>query len=333
MAAPFPVSDHCDGRRFYNPTGPGPRSFSDLPKWWWQRWRDGVRPWPAQASAPRPVQLPATISAGHVAATFIGHATFLLQFPGLTVLTDPVFAHRAGPFGVFGPPRVRPPALALDALPPVDLVLLSHNHYDHLDLAALRWLARHRRPRIVAPLGLGAWLAARGVGNTVELDWWQELPLGAGGAVVCTPAQHWSSRGPWDRCRTLWAAFRVNTPDGSAFYGADSGWGPHFAVIGETLGACDLALLPVGAYAPRWFMAPVHLDPAEAVLAHRAVRARRSVAMHYGTFQLTDEPLDEPLQKLAEARAAHGVPDDEFVALDFGETRRFRLGGAPAAPT
>ncbi|MDD3178877.1 MAG: MBL fold metallo-hydrolase [Opitutaceae bacterium] len=328
MAAgpPFPVSDHCDGWRFFNPTGSRARSFGDLPKWWWQRWRSRLPAWPASVPPLQPVCLPPTVPVGHLAATFIGQATFLLQFPELTVLTDPVFSERTGPFGVLGSRRIRPPALSLEELPPVDLVLLSHNHYDHLDLAALRWLAQHRRPRIVVPLGVGAWLAARHVTGAIELDWWQSHAISAGNTVVCTPAQHWSSRLPWDRCRTLWGGFGLKTPSGTVFFCGDSGYGPHFSSIGRRLGSCDLALLPIGAYEPRWFMQPMHMNPEEAVRAHRDLGARRSVAMHFGTIRLADEAFDEPLHALGEARRAQGVTGEEFLALDFGETGLFPLG-------
>ncbi len=413
--ASFPVSDHCDGRRFFDPHGPAPRGFRDLPRWRWQQLTSHPPArWPESVALTRQPELPANIAPGQVAVTFIGHATFLLQFPeptrkvptpnetskqavgrsgdtlvavsepratglsplreipGFTVLTDPVFARCAGPWGRFGPPRVRPPGIAEKNLPHIDIVLLSHNHYDHLDLAALRRLARTHRPLIVTPLGLGAWLEARGVPGTVELDWWQShlvnsdretgpalfsdagdappparLPdRGEGTAapdasrrpspftgmhrktvthsfeIICTPAQHWSSRHPWDRCRTLWGGFLLKTPHGSVYFCGDSGWAPkHFAAIREKLGAPDLALLPIGAYEPRWFMEPVHMNPDEAVRAHLALGARRSVGMHFGTFQLTDEAIDAPLHALAAARELHGVATEDFTTFDFGETR------------
>ncbi|MFI5337035.1 MAG: MBL fold metallo-hydrolase [Opitutales bacterium] len=327
MAGPprFPVSDHCDGHRFFNPTGLPQRSFFDLPKWWWQRVRGQGERWPARVPPPRPPQLPATVPAGSVAVTFIGHATFLLQYPGLTVLTDPVFARHAGPFDLLGPPRVRPASPALDQLPRIDVVLLSHNHYDHLDLAALRWLARERRPRILTTLGNRAWLESRGVGGVSELDWWQTDPTAPELNIICTPAQHWSSRWPWDRNRTLWGGFLLKTPAGSVFFCGDSGWGPHFSTIGARFGPVRLALLPIGAYEPRWFMEPSHMNPDEAVRAHLALGAHRSLGMHHGTWQLTDEGIEAPLHALAAARTAHAVSPDDFTTLDFGETRLLSL--------
>jgi L-ascorbate metabolism protein UlaG (beta-lactamase superfamily) len=256
-----------------------------------------------------------------MAVIFIGHATFLLQLPGLNVLTDPVFSARIGLFGRIGPQRVRPPALSLDQLPAIDVVVLSHNHYDHLDLASLQWLARERRPRMIAPLGLAAWLGARGAANVTELDWWQSHQPVAGLAVTCTPAQHWSSRWPWDRGRTLWGGYWLRTADLTVYFCGDSGWCPHFAEIRQRLGSPDLAFLPIGAYAPRWFMQTMHMNPDEAVRAHLALGARRSLGMHFGTFQLSDEGIDEPLRDLATAREEQNVAAADFDTLDFGETR------------
>jgi L-ascorbate metabolism protein UlaG (beta-lactamase superfamily) len=323
----FPVSDHCDGERFFNPPPqPQARSFGSLPKWWWQQLTtDEFHRWPKTVPPPRRPQLPASVADGELALTFIGHSTFLLQLDGLTILTDPIFATHAGPFGRLGPKRARPPALRLDELPAIDVVLVSHNHYDHLDLATLRWLARERRPRFVTSLGNKAWLEARGVAPVLEFDWWQTAEITPSLRVTATPAQHFAARTPWDRCRTLWNGFTLHTRAGDVFFCGDSGWGPHFAAIREKLGAPDLALMPVGAYEPRWFMIPVHMNPDESVRAHLALGARRSLGMHFGTFQLTNEAIDEPLRALAAARTAHGVAEADFTTLDFGETRTLAL--------
>jgi L-ascorbate metabolism protein UlaG (beta-lactamase superfamily) len=322
MNPPFPISDHCDGEFFFNPAGqPQARGFSELPRWWYQRLikRVGSR-WPRIVPAPQTPVLPAGIATGQLAVTFLGHSTFLLQLPGLNILTDPVFASRAGPFGLLGPKRARPAALRLGELPRIDVVLLSHNHYDHLDLAALRWLDRHHRPAIVTTLGNQAWLEARGVSRVTELDWWQSHHPAPNLEAICTPAQHFAARTPWDRSRTLWGGFMLRTPVGLVFFAGDTGWAPHFAEIKTRIGPPTLALLPIGAYEPRWFMAPVHMNPDEAVRAHLALGARRSIGMHFGTFQLTDEAIDAPLHALAAARTAHRVADADFVALDFGGT-------------
>lgn len=331
MNTRFPVSDHCDGTHFFNPAGRlQMRGFSQLPKWWWQRLVQGRGSrWPRTVPAPRPPVLPEGIPAGHLAVTFIGHSTFLLQLPGLNLLTDPVFATHAGPFGLLGPRRARPAALRLGELPRIDVVLLSHNHYDHLDLAALQWLARQHRPAIVTTLGNRAWLEARGVGRVTELDWWQSHHPAANLEAICTPAQHFAARTPWDARQTLWGGFLLRTAAGLVFFAGDSGWAPHFAEIRERLGPPALALIPIGAYEPRWFMEPVHMNPDEAVRAHVALGARQSIGMHFGTFQLTDEAIDAPLHELATARTAHGVAPADFATLEFGETRRLHLSGPP----
>jgi L-ascorbate metabolism protein UlaG (beta-lactamase superfamily) len=323
---PFPVSDHCDGRRFFNlPGGRPTASPADVPKLLWGRVRGpGPAVWPAELPPPLTPELPPDVPAGHVAVTFVGHSTFLLQLPGLTVLTDPVFASHAGPFGRFGPRRARPPALQLAQLPPIDAVLLSHNHYDHLDLPALRWLAKERQPLVITTLGNKAWLEGHGVGRVVELDWWQAHTLPQL-EVTCTPAQHFSARTLWDRNRTLWSGFVLKTASGSIYFAGDSAWCGSFETIGARLGPFDLSLIPIGAYEPRWFMGTVHMNPDEAVRAHLAVRSRRSIAMHFGTFQLTDEAIDAPLVALTEARTTHGVAAADFNALDFGETRLLAL--------
>lgn len=326
--APFPISDHCDGTRFFNPAGwRQARGFSKLPRWWWQRLQGQGETWPRRVPAPQPVQLPDVVPAGQVAVTFIGHATFLLQLAGVNLLTDPVFATRAGPFGWAGPKRARPPALRLGELPRIDVVLVTHCHYDHLDLSSLRWLARAHRPHILTTLGNKAWLEARGVGRVTEADWWQEREATPDISAVCTPAQHFAARWPWDKNRTLWGGFALNTPAGRIYFAGDSGFCEGFAEIGARLGPIDLALIPVGAYEPRWFMEPVHMNPDEAVRAHLAVRSRRSIGMHFGTFQLTDEGLEAPLHALAAARTAHGVADEAFTTMGFGETRLVRLRG------
>ena len=321
MKQDFPVTDHCDGQRFFNPDGVQARSFGDLPKWWWQRLvlRQGER-WPKTVPPSAPTRLPILVPAGQIAVTSIGHATFLLQFPRFNLLTDPIFSDRASPVSWAGPKRVQPPALRLHQLPRIDVVLVSHNHYDHLDLPTLRWLAEEHQPLIVTTLGNKSWLEQRGVNNVVELDWWKSHRASAELDVICTPAHHFAARWPWDRCKTLWGGFMMQTPDHLIFFSGDTGWGSHFAEIRRLLGAADLALLPIGAYEPRWFLEPVHMNPDEAVRAHLALGARQSIGMHYGTFQLTDEGIDAPLHDLAKARMEHGLAELVFQAAQTGET-------------
>jgi L-ascorbate metabolism protein UlaG (beta-lactamase superfamily) len=309
-------------------------------------------PWPARvplATHPAP---PSRVDHGEVAVTFIGHSTFLIRTASMVMITDPVFTPHAGPFGRLGPPRVRPPAIAPSSLPPVDLVLVSHNHYDHLQPSSLRLF--EKSASYVAPLGVTRWLprlppdgGSHGAPRTaeapqtreqvastvrrkiVELDWWQGVRIGSA-EITCVPAQHFSARTPWDRDLTLWCGFVVRVDGVAIYFAGDSGYSPQFAAIGERCPDIDVALLPIGAYEPRWFMSPVHMNPEEAVRAHLDVRARSSIGMHFGTFQLTDEAIDAPLQALAEARIEHRVSADAFRALDFGETARYAKRGAIA---
>lgn len=274
----------------------------------------------------------ATPDAGFLAAnrtrpalTWIGHATFLVQVGGLNVLTDPHFTARASPLRWAGPERLAPPGLALRDLPAPDVVLISHNHYDHLDEGSVRWLARHHpRAVFVVPLGLRRWLQRRHAANVIELDWWQKHD-GHGFGVTAVPAQHFSGRAHNDRNATLWCGFVLEAAGKKVYFAGDTGYSKDFTDIGARLGPVDLALLPIGAYAPRWFMKAMHVNPEEAVRIHQDVGARQSVAMHWGTFRLTEEPLDEPPQALAEALKAARIPPDKFWVLQHGETRTLDL--------
>jgi len=305
----YPLSDHCDGRRFFNPHRAA-RPLKDVITWMRTRQRTA---WPRRLPLATHAPPPARVAPGEAAITFIGHSTFLIRTASTVMITDPVFTPHAGPFGRMGPPRVRPPAIAPAALPPVNLVLLSHNHYDHLQPASLR-LFRQTASYVTA-LGLGQFLRA----NRSELDWWESTTI-AGAEITCVPAQHFSARTPWDRDHTLWCGFVVRVDGVTIYFAGDSGYSPQFVEIGARCPGIDVALIPIGAYEPRWFMSPVHMNPDEAVRAHLDVNARTSIGMHFGTFQLTDEAIDEPLRALDRARAEHGVGAETFRALDFGET-------------
>jgi L-ascorbate metabolism protein UlaG (beta-lactamase superfamily) len=310
----FPVSDHCDGERFFNPHAVSGRSYVDVLKWMRTRERHA---WPASAPLIPHDPPPSRVAKGQVAITFIGHSTFLIRTASMTFITDPVFTSHAGPLGRLGPRRVRPPALDASALPPIDAVLVSHNHYDHLQPRSLRLFAE--RAAFVAPLGLRNLLPS-GFNRTIhELDWWDRARVGAA-EITCVPAQHFSARTPWDRNRTLWCGFIVSVDGITIHFAGDTGYSPQFAEIGARCPRIDVALLPIGAYEPRWFMQPMHMNPEEAVRVHLDVQARASIGMHFGTFQLTDEGIDDPLRALESARTAAGVAPDAFRVLDFGET-------------
>jgi len=320
-----------------------PRGLLDLLKWKREASRDGL---PKPPRTPTPVVAPdlafiqgnarAGVMTMQPAITWIGHATMLAQFGGLNVITDPVFSERVSPLSFIGPKRHVPPGLTLAQLPHIDLVLISHNHYDHLDEASVRALAKQAGgpPLFVVPLGIQAWFAERKITNVVELDWWQSHTLTAPAGpveVVLTPAQHWSGRGLNDRLKTLWGGYAVFAPDLHFFFTGDTAYSKDFKDIRDHFasrqtpgqgGGFDIALIAVGAYEPRWFMSAQHVDPAEAVQIHLDVNAKRSVGVHWGTFELTDESLDQPPIDLADARRAKGVADENFFLLAVGETRK-----------
>jgi N-acyl-phosphatidylethanolamine-hydrolysing phospholipase D len=264
--------------------------------------------------------------------TWIGHSTFLLQLGGLNLLTDPHFSGRASPVSFAGPARLAPPGLDFGDLPAIDLVLVSHNHYDHLDEQSVRRIAReHAQARFVVPMGLAAWFRARGIERVTELDWWQSVDLDAA-RISAVPVQHFSGRGLHDRDATLWCGFVAELAGRKLFFAGDTGYSQDFADIAARFAPLDLSLLPIGAYDPRWFMAPVHVDPAEAVRIHQDLRSRLSVAMHWGTFRLTAEPLDEPPRLLAQALTAAGIAAERFTVFQHGETRLLDLDAALTVP-
>jgi L-ascorbate metabolism protein UlaG (beta-lactamase superfamily) len=310
----YPVSDHCDGRRFFNPGVQTDRGLGDLFRWW--RTRE-TTPWPAAvavAQRPAPTR---DAPADRVTTTLIGHSTFLIQTGSIAILTDPVFTSHAGPWGRLGPKRVRRPAHSLDALPAVDIVLVSHNHYDHLQPASLQEAEARFHPLFVTALGNRRHLHRIGLRRVVELDWWGATKA-SGAEVVCTPAQHFSARGIGDRNRTLWGGFAVSMAEKTVYFAGDTGYGPLFREIRSRLPPVDVALVPIGAYDPRWFMAPVHVNPDEAVQIHLDVGARVSIAMHFGTFKLTDEGIEDPPRRLARACEAAGLAPHAFLVPEFG---------------
>lgn len=254
--------------------------------------------------------------------TWIGHASFLFQHAGVNLLTDPVFSARCSPFRFAGPKRFTPPALTVDELPDIQLVVISHNHYDHLDEASIKHLYQRfgETVQFLVPLGLARWFHKRGIYQVREMDWWQSVSL-PGVQATFVPAQHFSGRGVRDINKTLWGGWWLNSAGHKLFFAGDTGYGHVFGQIRAQLGAPDLALLPIGAYAPRWVMQSVHVNPEEAVQIHCDLDAKQSVAMHWGTFVLTDEPMDEPPIRLAQALERRGLPADCFVTLQHGETR------------
>lgn len=313
-------SDHFDGTRFFNPTGPRPQPFSAVPR----LLREPKTPWPARIDDP--VQRPPSRDGASAVITFVGHSTFLIQTAAGNVLTDPIYSERAGPLDLLGPRRVRHPGIRFEDLPPISIVLLSHNHYDHCDTRTLRRLARRFDPAVVTPLGNRAVVRSAGIRRVEELDWWQEAsstPL----SIALTPAHHFSARTPLDRDRALWGGFVVGVEGGRIYFAGDTAYGPFFRDIGQRFHRLDMALLPIGAYEPRWFMRAVHMNPEEAVQAHLDLGGPESIGMHFGTFQLTTEGIDEPLRALEEACRAKGVSPGRFRTLPAGGSVRLAAGG------
>jgi L-ascorbate metabolism protein UlaG (beta-lactamase superfamily) len=306
------ASDHFDGTRFFNPDHPDTdRGLRDLLRW---KLKETAARWPR--SVPVLQSVPDARVAG-LRATIVGHASVLIQAGGLNVLTDPVWSTRASPLSFAGPRRVWAPGIAFESLPPIDAVLLSHNHYDHMDLATLRRLHSEHRPLMVAPLGNDV-ILRRAIPDVrvVAGDWWDRIDIGGGGEVSIVPAYHWSSRTGRDRRMALWCGFMLGTAGGRAYFSGDTGYGNGriFQQVRQRIGRPDLALIPIGAYAPRWFMSAQHTDPDEAVQILENLEASRAVGIHWGVFQLTDERRDEPPELLLEALARHGIAPTLFPA-------------------
>ena len=327
-----PPAHHDPGGGFRNPwpTAELP-GFRKVVRWRRQAARMTLPPNPDPRDIPtaRPDPASPRAAAGELRATWIGHSTFLLQIGGLNLLTDPHFGQRASPVGFAGPERFLPPGLPLDALPPIDAVLLSHDHYDHLDDGTVRGLHARFGEAIqwLVPLGYHHWFARRGITRVTELDWWGEAAIGET-RVVCLPAQHWTSRSPFSRLKRLWCSWAVAGGGRSAYFGGDSGWFPGYPEIGERAGPFDLTLMPIGAYEPRWFMRSSHMNPDEAVRAYRELGGEGTFAgMHWGTFRLTDEDPLEPPEKAREAWATAALPAERLWVPAVGETRRVPARG------
>ena len=337
-----PAKPHHTAEGFKNNySGSVNKKFSELVQWQIER---------RQQNLPRPPDNPVPVQVADLAAirdyntpgatprppaiTWIGHATMLVQAGGLNVLTDPALSERASPFRFLGPKRAQPPGIALADLPLIDVVLISHNHYDHLDEASVLNIAERSKAAgnptlFLVPLGMKSWFTDLGIANTIEMDWWDKQVI-RGVEFNFTPVQHWSARSFWDRSQTLWGGYAVFAPDFHWYFSGDTGYSKDFAdtkarfadrLTAGTGGGFDLALIAVGGYEPRWFLSGQHVDPAEAVQIHKDLGAKRSVGVHWGTFELTDESLDQAPKDLAAARTAQGLRDAEFSVMAIGETR------------
>ena len=310
-----PRTDHWNGRAFHN-LGPfEDPGVEDVFKW--KLSGPPAVPWPDFADIPPAPPPPARVTEG-IRVTFINHATVLVQMGGVNVLTDPVWSPTIGLTSVLGQKRHKPPGIPFDALPHIDVVLISHNHYDHLDLPTLQRLQARDAPLVIAGLGTARFLRDHDIPHALDLDWWQSHEQG-GLRITFAPAQHWSTRIGLDRNRNLWGSYFLAAGDRTVYFAGDTGGGPHFRMVRARLGAPEVALLPIGAYMPRWFMRSQHIDPSEAVAAHILLGARRSVAIHWGTFRQADEGMNDPPADLERARKAWGIAPESFVALENGQ--------------
>ena len=312
------TSDHFDGKRFFNPEGREVGGF-------WATARvmytlatsDG---WVDPPKDAKEHALPEQPKDNRIEVTFVNHASFIIQSSDFVILTDPVWSKRASPFNFAGPTRYREPGIKFDSLRRVDIVLVSHNHYDHMEIATLSKLKKKFDPYFVVAVGDKRHLEDAGITKVQELDWWEEAKLPAGISVTFTPAQHFSSRGLFDRNKSLWGSFMLKTHGKQVYFGGDTGYASHFKQVEAKFGAPDLALLPIGAYEPYWFMGPIHMNPSDAVKAHTDIKSKRSIGMHFGTFKLTTEPIDQPAKDLAASLSEKGIAAEQFTVPVEGST-------------
>jgi L-ascorbate metabolism protein UlaG (beta-lactamase superfamily) len=310
LPATISEAKHFDGKRFYNPGAPQALGFTNV-----LRWKLSSRPEPSPrfVNDVEPSKPPPRVEGSELRVTLINHSTVLLQQDGVNFLTDPIWSKRASPLTWIGPGRRRSPGVQWEDLPRIDIVLLSHNHYDHLDLVTLRRLA-DRGSQFVVPLGVARLLRWWSIGSVHEMDWGQSFAVGRT-TIHSVPAMHFSARGLFDRNRTLWCGYVIEGGSRTIYFAGDTGFGDHFAHIRERFGPPGAALLPIGAYEPRWFMSAVHMSPEQAIRAHEILGARTSIAIHHGTFQLADEALEDPKRRLADC----GQPDS-FLVLNNGQS-------------
>ncbi len=324
------VSDHFNGSVYFNPGLSAPANGIVKHRsrtWWWISrllFGSGYPEWPPpKHTAPGAVPIDRAPE-GSLHITAVGHATFLIQMDGINVLTDPIWAERCSPVAWIGPKRYKTPGISLDDLPPIDLVLVSHNHYDHLDLSTLEHLARRNTPHALTTLGNKDLIAETGIQNVQELDWWQSRPISDKVTVTVVPARHFSARTLWDRNRTLWGGFVISGPSGNVYFAGDTGYGQHFREIAARFPNVRVAILPIAPFQPKTATEPPsighHMGPAEAVVAHKDLHPEVSIAGHYQVFQLGSDGFDDALRLLAETIKEHSLDSESFVALEPGRS-------------
>jgi L-ascorbate metabolism protein UlaG (beta-lactamase superfamily) len=317
---PGPKSDHFNGSRFINPHGVKAKGGRELLKWMINRKRGR---WQEQVTE-NYGKHPLSHFRGGIRITYVNHSTFLIQVDGLNILTDPIWSKRASPFRWIGPQRMRPPGIRFGDLPRIHLVVLSHNHYDHLDMDTMRMVSAAHHPRVIAPLGVKALLDREYISGVSEIDWWDEVEVDHQVTIQAVPAQHFSGRGMLDRDATLWCGYVLKTGAGNIYFVADTGYNEEmFKDIPKRCGPIKLSLIPIGAYKPGWFISPIHVSPEEAVRIHLDTECETSIAMHFGTFPLADDGYDDPVQDLSEAITKYSLSRDSFIVMREGEFRVF----------
>ncbi len=309
------ISDHFDGKHFFNQQKTPDKTLGDFLKWRLNRKAAGS--WQEVETLSNKVAVPET-NTHDVVATFINHATVLVQIGGKNILTDPVWSERVSPLSFVGPKRFHPPAIPIEELPTIHAVVISHNHYDHLDLETLKKLESHSQPVFIVGLGNSGLLKQEKLSNIVELDWWQKYSLSEDVVITGTPAQHWSTRNRLDRNQTLWLGFVISSMNAQVFFAGDTGMGPHFEQIHKRFGPMDLSLLPIGAYLPRWFMKDNHLSPDDALDAHFILQSQQSMAIHFGTFNLGDDGQFTAADRLKGLLSKQENQDVEFMIPNPG---------------
>lgn len=318
-------SNHFNGKTFVNPDENGTHHFGEVLKWWFSGNDKGVWKKLEKHNLPRFESPNENISHQEYRVTFINHATFLIQVDGLNILTDPVWSYRASPYQWIGPKRMRPPGIAFDDLPSIDAVLISHNHYDHLDIETVKQLKKQHDPQFVIPLGVEKLLHSHGITRTTHLDWWEDHEVSNGLSLTAVPAQHFSGRGLFDRNQTLWCGYVLHASGGNIYFAGDTGYGDFIKKIGTEFGPMLTSLLPIGAYKPRWFMKSIHMSPEEAIKAHRKLQSQQSFGMHIGTFPMADDGMEEPIEDLAAARKKYGISEQEFSVLQEGKCHQIKI--------
>ena len=310
-------NNNFDGERYFHPWPELAKNLLTVLKW---QWTSKKKPWPKQIQNKSAPEFAKNLKAQDIEITFINHATVYFRHAGLSFITDPHWGLRASPITFAGPKRVRAAGAKIEGLPALDYVLVSHNHYDHLDIPSLKKLNSIYNPKFLIPKGDAKLMTEAGILNFIELDWWDEVDLPNDCKIIFVPVKHWSARNLSDRNKSLWGGFIIQSPDKNIFFAGDTGYCDIFKTLSDKYGFFDVALLPIGAYEPRWFMKDAHMNPQEAVQAHQDLKSKFSMAIHFGLWQLTDEAMEQPAIDLELSLKQSQIPAEKFFIPDVGQT-------------